>query len=858
MNTLLHCLVTASLMLTISCGVAAFLLRRIDRMTPRLRQIILFAVLLQGLMLFRMPVELPWLEPDPMSATSLSPVAIPDVAVSVGDSLVGPQFQPESGRSDAVTAGSGLLSTESPTNDAFVSPWTDLVTPTALTVWMLGMVAIAGRGVTRYRKLCRLVDQLDPAPASWQSQWQRVCRLRGRDAPEMLVSGAAGPMLVRRPRGYALVVPAPYWESLTVDQRRGVLLHELAHLCRHDVWRQAIARTAVALHWWNPAAWWCVRHYEESAEWACDESLTRADPAAAQGLAASLVQLVEFIDHPPATPPRIAGGLGVQSMAAPPLTERVTRLLNASSSPPSRDSVMKRLLLGLIAAGLVFLSAVQFRLVAADNDAPGQGGETSDGRSASLQVLSSDSKDQIQTLRRRLNPSDKASSQLAQLLDSESGQVAFAGVIDLLKGKYRETARAEAIPRFVEKHFDVAPDGTLALRGDSRQAAESWVQQSRQLGQVLDSMQRRMKGVAERLDDSTETNQMARRMLTDEHVGYAIMLDEFDGRSDPIELFLGKALEKVLVRRGDKMVVIPTLGADGRRQIERFELATKVFEKLKRELPDFASEFATPDERHERLVAKLDDPAMAAVVALHLTKEHTSSATAAVDDLFVQLEKISRDTAAGLVIENEEAWQNLEELLEMADRAGNRIDAVRDRLIQIEKDLDKSDPLTQRFATQIKSGVIAFQVAVDVPYADFDLGKHVEGMISQVMEPEGENGLRVRDDAADQVNQRAGELLTACRTIRRYLRRVDDMRDSMADRQLAESLEGPGRMLLLTEIRRLAEQSQPDTTELLAKEFFVVDEATGQWTVHPQRAEVVGQLTRRAAELEHELAKDDF
>ncbi|WP_182871372.1 M56 family metallopeptidase [Stieleria mannarensis] len=848
MNTLLHCLVTASLMLTIACGVAAFLLRRMDVVTPRLRQFILFAVLLQGLMLFRMPVELPWLEPNPNPTTPVSVAATSEITMSVGDSLAELRTQPDRDRSDAIPVASGLLATELQTNDLFALVWTELVAPAALMVWILGMVSIAGRGISRYWKLCRLVDQLDPAPASWQSQWQRECRLRGRDAPEMLVSGAAGPMLVRRPRGYALVVPASFWESLTVDQRRGVLLHELAHLCRRDVWRQAIARTAVALHWWNPAAWWCVRRYEESAEWACDESLTRTDPAAATGLAASLVRLVEFIDHTPATPPRIAGGLGVQSMAAPPLTERVTRLLNASSSSPSRDSVMKRLLLGLIAAGLVSVSAVQFRLVAAD----------ADGRSASLQVLSSDSKGQIQTLRQRLNPNDKASSQLARLLDSESGQVAFAGVIDLLKGKYRDSARAEALPRFVEKHFDVAPDGTLALRSDSRQAAESWVQQSRQLGQVLDSMQRRMKGVAERLDDSSETNQMARRMLTDDHVGYAIMLDEFDGRSDPIELFLGKALEKVLVRRDDKMVVIPTLGADGRRQIERFELATEVFEKLKHELPDFASEFATPDERHERLVAKLDDPAMAAVVALHLTKEHTRSATAAVDELFVQLEKISRDTAAGLVIENEEAWQNLEELLELADRAGNRIDAVRDRLVRVEADLDKSDPLTQRFATQINSGVIAFQVAVDVPYADFDLGKHVEGMVSQVMEPAGENGLRVRDDAAEQVNQRAGELLAACRTIRRYLRRIDDVRDSMADRQLAESLDGPGRMLLLTEIRRLAEQSQLDTMELLAKEFFVVDETTGQWTVHPERAEVVGQLTRRAKELEEELAKDDF
>ncbi|QDV42445.1 Regulatory protein BlaR1 [Stieleria neptunia] len=854
MITLVHCLVTASVMLTIACGVAAFLLRRLQIVTPRLRQCLLFCVLLQGLMLFRVPVELPWLESSPAGSAQWAVGDVADTLPSGGAAFVGDATSPESTRSQSTVSSSAWESIGGTEHDPAATSWTELALSAACLIWMLGIVCIVTRSLFRYAKLCRLVDELDRAPEPWQAEWQTICARRGSRAPEMLVSGSAGPMLVRRPRGYALVVPDRFWRSLSGDQRRGVLLHELAHLCRRDVWRQAVARIAVVLHWWNPAAWWCVRRYEESAEWACDETMTRTDPAAARGLAASLVQLVEFLESGTSNPAPIASGLGVQSMAAPPLTERVTRLLHSSSS--SRESAMKRLVLMLLAAGLLTLSAVQFRLVAAD--AGGQGESISADASATLQVVSSDSKDLIETLRQRLNPDDKASSDLKQLLASESGQVAFAGVIDLLKGKYRESARAEAIPRFVEKHFEAAPDGTLALRGSSRLAADAWVQRSRQLGEVLDSMNRRMKGVADRLEDSGDVNQMARRMLTDQHVGYAIMLDEFDGRSDPIELFLGKALEKILVRRGDKLVVIPTLSGDARRQIERFELATDVFDKLKVELPIFAAEFDTPDDRHKRFVAKLKDPAMAAIVALHVSKESMSSPTAAVDDLFAKLETVSRDTAKGLVIDDEEAWGTLEELLEFADRAGKRIDAVRDRLVRTAADLDTSDPMTQRFAAQMKTGVIAYQVAVDVPYAEFDLGKQVEGMVSQVMEPAGADRLRVRDDAADQVNQRAGELLAACRTIRRYLRRIDDVRDRMADRELAESLDGPGRMLLLTEIRRSAEQSQLDAMELLAKEFFVLDETTNQLTVHPERAEVVDQLAGRAMELEQELKKDDF
>lgn len=854
MNLVLHSLVTASLMLTLACGLAAFLLRRLDVVTPRLRQGVLFCVMLQGLMLFRMPVELPWLEsaiPDSgglmdsasRSATRLEMASFDDSPAAITTGLF-----------DSNETGNAP---QSLTNWFALDRWFDLgVDPLVMSVvliWLVGFLLVMLRGALRYRALCRTLDQLDRAPESWQSEWQHVCSRRDRAAPEMLVSQSLGPMLVRRPKGYSLVVPECFWRSLSVSQRRGVLLHELAHLFRHDVWRQLVARTAAGLHWCNPVAWWCVRRYEESAEWACDEWLTKNDPIAAKGLASSLVQLAEFMNDGALPNARVIRSVGVQSMAAPPLTERVTRLLN-SSSPG--DSVMKRCLLVILAAGLLTLSTVQFRLVQATaEDAVAE--DSVDARPG-LRVLSSDSKDQLHSLRDRLNPNDKASADLKSLLGTESGQVAFAGVIDLLEGKYREKARGEAIPRFVEKHFETTSEDKLALRDQSRAIAASWVSRSKQLGDVLDGMQKEMKSIADRLDDSGEVNQMARRMLTDDHVGFAIMLDEFDGRSDPIELFLSKAFEKVLVRRGDKMVVIPTLSGQQLQQIERFEIASEVASILRTELPEFAAEFAEPDENHEKFVVAMKDPAMAAVLAIHVVKDNSGSASRLVDALFEQLEKVSRDTADGLVIHDQEAWENVNELMESGQRAGDRVEAVRERMIRIADTIDSSDPLSARLIKQLKTGVIAYQVAAELPYADFDLGKQVTGMISQVLEPVGSNGLRVREDAASEVNNRAEELLTASRRIRRYLRQVDAVRERLVDRQLADSLDGPGRMLLLSEIRRHAEQSQLQSMELLAKEFFLVDETTKQLTVRPERVEVVGQLAKRARELDAELSNDDF
>ncbi|MCA9135546.1 MAG: M56 family metallopeptidase [Planctomycetales bacterium] len=854
MNTLLQCLVNATVMLTIACGLVAFLLRRLNIVTPRLRQAVLFCVILQGLMLFRLPVELPWLDNTTPAATLQSSVtfagAIPSAVITADDQT----WTKTSGDSDRAEQGLWLTST-TPTRMSIpgVDIGVDHLVAAVVSIWLTGFLVVVLRGFLRYRGLCRTIDRLDRAPESWQSEWAEACRLRGRVAPEMLVSQSAGPMLVRRPQGYSLVVPHRYWSSLSKHQRRGVLLHELAHLCRHDVWRQLIARTAASLHWWNPAAWWCVRRYEESAEWLCDEWLTQTDPAAAKGLASSLVQLVEFAESQAIPDARVIRGVGVQSMAAPPLTERVTRLLKSS---PRGDSVMKRLFLVLLAAGLMAISTVQFRLVAAPAD--GDGSATPSDERPGLRVLSADSKDQLQSLRGRLNTDDKLTAELNALLATESGQVAFAGAVDQLEQREREKARDEAIPRFVKKHFETTSNGKLILREQSKSTAASWVKRSKQLGNVLDEMHKEMKLIADRLDDSSEVNEMARRIMTDEHAGFAIVLGEFDGRSDPIDLFLGKALEKILVRKGDKMVVIPTLSGEQIRQIERFEKATEVAARLRKELPAFADEFALVDQRHKDFVAAMKDPAAAAIVAMQVTKDDSDFVSEAVDRLFDQLEKVSRDTPKGLVIDNEEAWRGINELMESVGRASQRVDAVRERMMQIADSVDTSDPTTARLATQLRTGVIAFQAAADIPYAEFDLSKQVTGQISQSLEPVGNNGLRVRDDMAAQVSVKAQELLTASRTIRRYLRRVDEVCDSMQDRQLAESLGGPGRMLLLSEIRRSAEQDQVRSLDELARELFTVDEATNQLTVRPDRAEAVGRLAQRAKELEAELSKDDF
>jgi beta-lactamase regulating signal transducer with metallopeptidase domain len=60
-------------------------------------------------------------------------------------------------------------------------------------------------------------------------------------------------------------------EAWSVEQRRMVLLHELAHVRAADWLFGLGARITCALFWFHPGAWWLAGRFREACEQACDE-----------------------------------------------------------------------------------------------------------------------------------------------------------------------------------------------------------------------------------------------------------------------------------------------------------------------------------------------------------------------------------------------------------------------------------------------------------------------------------------------------------------------------------------------------------------------------------------------------------
>jgi hypothetical protein len=84
------------------------------------------------------------------------------------------------------------------------------------------------------------------------------------------------------------------------ERRRAVLLHELAHVARHDCLTQTLAAIACALYWPLPGIWWAAARLRVERELACDDRALGAPGMRPHDYAAQLLAIARGHRGPPA------------------------------------------------------------------------------------------------------------------------------------------------------------------------------------------------------------------------------------------------------------------------------------------------------------------------------------------------------------------------------------------------------------------------------------------------------------------------------------------------------------------------------------------------------------------------------
>ena len=140
-----------------------------------------------------------------------------------------------------------------------------------------------------------------------------------------------------------------------------MLLHELAHVSRHDSFSRSAAAMVCALYWFQPVIWYAARRMRLEQEHACDD-LVLSLGAAARAYARDLLEVAGAFRPPP-----LVAGLSVAMARNSELERRLTAIIRRG--PRRRSSA--RFLAGSGAAALLATFLIAARRDSPAADLPG-------------------------------------------------------------------------------------------------------------------------------------------------------------------------------------------------------------------------------------------------------------------------------------------------------------------------------------------------------------------------------------------------------------------------------------------------------------------------------------------------------
>lgn len=265
-------------------------------------QIVLLKLFLMPLWTYAIPVA--WLPAPPRlpAEDPVSPILIPEMSPRRPIEIVEPGDAPPPATLSAETAPPQPSAPPSPRLSA--SAW-------LLVGWGAVVALQIARLVAQRARLARLLREALPAGASLAREVAGAAASVGLTSPPRVLTTErnVSPFVcgLFEPR---LVLPGELANSLSPDQLRQVLVHELAHLKRHDLAWGWVPELAKRLWWFHPVVHWVAYRLRLERELACDQLAMAHSGNNAADYAATLVQVVTHASQPP---------LGVSNIEAIPI-----------------------------------------------------------------------------------------------------------------------------------------------------------------------------------------------------------------------------------------------------------------------------------------------------------------------------------------------------------------------------------------------------------------------------------------------------------------------------------------------------------------------------------------------------------
>ncbi len=204
-------------------------------------------------------------------------------------------------------------------------PWL----PWVIAAWTAGVCVMTLRLAGGWLWIQRLRwVQAEPAESHWQASLSRLARQLGIRRPlRLLQSGAVEVPMVLGWLRPVILVPVAIFAAMEPRALEAILVHELAHIRRHDYFVNLLQSAVEVLLFFHPAVWWLSAQVRAERENCCDDTAIAlcGDPLFYARALAALEELRPALQPNPSLALAATGGT---------LMHRIRRIL-APKIPPS-------------------------------------------------------------------------------------------------------------------------------------------------------------------------------------------------------------------------------------------------------------------------------------------------------------------------------------------------------------------------------------------------------------------------------------------------------------------------------------------------------------------------------------------
>ncbi|MCP3918630.1 MAG: M48 family metalloprotease [bacterium] len=286
---------------------------------------------------------------------------VPVIPVAVSSAVAGESFGVE-GLEATSAAGAVILADEVSAPAAYALPvWRALGW-----VWFWGsliVLAVSLHQLGAFRRSLRRASR--PAPADVQRMSDRLgASLELRRVPEVITTAAhVTPFVWWLGGPTQVVLPREALDSLSTEELRLLLAHELAHVRRRDHWVRWVEWLAGVAFWWNPVMWWARRNLRVSEELACDALVLQSFDADRHTYADALLSAAELLAGTALRPPAVASAIH----SGGSLEQRLTMIISDKlpQTPRWLRTIVLAVTVGLLPMSLAYaqdFGAIERRL----------------------------------------------------------------------------------------------------------------------------------------------------------------------------------------------------------------------------------------------------------------------------------------------------------------------------------------------------------------------------------------------------------------------------------------------------------------------------------------------------------------